>query len=234
MHREIACEAAICQATKELLGNRHELAYAGAMDELNPYLLALGRHMDWWPRQNPSPQHSIHNNPSFIFKQPPCGEAMALAALMPSGHISKPLARIEASAIGRFAGNTSANIDPCEEAKWLRLVLSQNDIDPNDIDFVLTGAGGWRAFDPIYAAVTDAWQSLTGRNCLVGAYKHICGEFNSASAIGMVVAIGLLNGELPVAAFCRNPNASHMPKPKKILIYTLARSGNRGMMALSS
>jgi 3-oxoacyl-(acyl-carrier-protein) synthase len=233
-HREISFEASLWQAAHELRAGRLDLAFAGAADELNPYLLAAGRHWNWWPCPPlEEPQPALRNLPP-TYRQPPCGEGMMLAALAPAGRCPAPMARLEAVAIGRWTPNPAGRFDPGREAAWLRDTLRRHGVDPDAVDLLLTGAGGWRGFDPLYQAVAEAFSGTAARPCVRATYKHLCGEFNAASALGLAVAAGLVSGRLPAAGFYENSGDGSGSWPRRVVVYTLARSGTRAMMAVSA
>jgi hypothetical protein len=60
------------------------------------------------------------------------------------------------------------------------------------VDVVLSGAKGWPVLDAKYAAVVVALSKLVRRNLKHQTYKHLCGEFHSASAFGFSIAVELV------------------------------------------
>jgi 3-oxoacyl-[acyl-carrier-protein] synthase II len=96
---------------------------------------------------------------------------------------------------------------------WVKQFMSRNNISASEIDFVLLGKNGDADVDLRY----DAFASVNFPNATLGVYKHLCGEFETASSFAMWAGAKILkNGTIPESIFHRG-NASL--KPKYILLY---------------
>jgi len=80
------------------------------------------------------------------------------------------------------------------------------------VDVLLSGAKGWPALDPMYAAVAAALSARAGRTIEHQTYKQLCGEFHSASAFGFSVAVDLVRQQ-----------------PRGVLLYTLSPRGGKAL-----
>ena len=211
VQREICFETALWQAATELAGGRADLALAGAADELNQYHLAAGRRWGWWPESSPAirPFANALAQPA----RPLPGEGCTLFALGRADGTTPPLALVSAIRIGRRETN-----DAAAEAAWILETLRRDGVAPDAPDLLLTGANGLRAADEFYQAVAAALSRLAGRPVACGAYKQSCGEFHSASAFGLLTAIGLVRGEIAAKHPC-----------KTIVLLTLSPTGTKGM-----
>ena len=93
------------------------------------------------------------------------------------------------------------------------------------------GANGWQPLDRMYLDVADRLTALAGRTIPCGAYKHGCGEYYSASAFGLLTAVGLVRGNISFA-HCHptaGETASEPRPPRNVLLYTLGPGGCRAM-----
>ena len=95
------------------------------------------------------------------------------------------------------------------EAEWIEQTLARDGESLAEVDLLLTGANGWPWLDHGCREVAEALSGLAGRPIACGAYKHCCGEYASASAFGLLTAIGLVRGIIE-PAWCL---ATAMPLP---------------------
>lgn len=113
------------------------------------------------------------------------------------------------------------------EEKLLQF-LSTNNLDIEDIDVVVLGVNGDVDFDGIY---TDL-QGSVFKNTQQVAYKHLSGEYNTASAFGFWTACKILKAQ-SVPTNLKLNNTENLPI-KNVLLYNQYRSGNHSFTLLSS
>ncbi|MFO1487266.1 MAG: beta-ketoacyl-[acyl-carrier-protein] synthase family protein [Verrucomicrobiota bacterium] len=159
---EISFECALWQAMNQLHTGEADTALAGAMDELNKYVLAIGQRWKIW-------------NDRII-----PGEGVTIARLSPLNTAASPLARVSAVKLGRYR----RPFDARREADWIAAA-----VDLQAVDVFLSGANGLVGFDEHYHAVAAELCRRAGRNVEHQTYKQTCGEFYSASAFGFSVAV---------------------------------------------
>jgi len=162
---EISFECAVWQAMSQLWSGEVDCAIAGAVDELNKYVLSIGKRWGLWTEQT----------------RP--GEGAVAANLVLPENTTEPLAKITAVHVGRYR----RPFDAKREADWIA-----SRIDLGDIDVVLSGAGGSPALDPMYQAVITNLSERVGKTLEHQTYKQLCGEFHAASGFGFSRAIGLV------------------------------------------
>jgi acyl transferase domain-containing protein len=179
--REISFETALWQGIQQLNGSEADSALVGAADELNKYVLFIGNR--WRRETNGMPR----------------GEGATVANLTRAQDAREPLAHVAAVRFGRYR----LPFDPEREAAWVAEAA-----DLSQVDVVLSGAKGLPALDPMYENIVAALSSRTGRPLKHQTYKHVCGEYYSASAFGFSVAVDLVR------------NGS-----RGVLLYTLSASG---------
>ncbi len=156
---------ALWQATNQLWADEADCAVAGAVDELNKYLLSIGKRWGQWTAQ------SI-----------PGEGAVAVNLALPE-NAKEPLAKVTAIHLGRYR----RPFDPKREADWLA-----SKIGLGTFDVVLSGAGGLPELDPMYQALVTNLSARTGSTLEHQTYKQLCGEFHAASAFGFSRAVELI------------------------------------------
>ena len=188
--QEVSFEAALWHGTRELRSGGADLALVGAADELNRYVEAA--FLRWGGADAP----------------PLPGEGAAVFALTHAEGAVSPLAFLFGVRIGRVAEAFA----PAREAQWIRETLEQNGRSPAELDLLLAGGDGWAALGERYEAVARALHVPRA------TYQQCCGQHPSASALGFLVAIGLLG----------RPPASG-PAPRLVALYTLSPSGAKAL-----
>jgi 3-oxoacyl-[acyl-carrier-protein] synthase II len=162
---EISFESALWQGISQLQTGEADCALAGAVDELNKYILGLGKRWKFWDEQT----------------RP--GESAMVASLTRAENSAAPLARVTAVRLGRYRRPFDAE----READWIA-----GAVDLKNVEVILSGAKGWVALDKNYSAVTASLSKRAGRALEHQTYKQLCGEFHSASAFGFSVAVDLV------------------------------------------
>lgn len=83
--------------------------------------------------------------------------------------------------------------------------LRESNMNPSDVDLLLTGKNGDHSFDTKMDAVINLFQSSS-----IGGFKHLCGEYSVASSFAVSVAATILQREqVPDVVFLRD--AHRMP-----------------------
>jgi hypothetical protein len=165
---EITFETALWQARSFLATGEVDCALAGAVDELDKYLLSIGQRWRAWTEQT----------------RP--GEGVTVASLVPSGASTDRLAQVTSVRLGRYR----RPFDAQREADWIAAA-----VDLAKVSLVVSGAGGYPKLDAFYESVVSALSDRAGHNLLHRTYKQLCGEFHAASAFGFSVAVSLAKQE---------------------------------------
>jgi 3-oxoacyl-(acyl-carrier-protein) synthase len=162
---EISFECALWQAMNQLWADEADCAVAGAVDELNKYVLGIGKRWGQWTGQTR-----------------PGEGAVAVDLALPED-ANEALAKVTAVHLGRYR----RPFDAAHEADWIA-----TKIDLKAIDAVLSGAGGLPEVDPMYEAVMTKLSERVGRTLEHQTYKLLCGEFHAASGFGFSKAVDLV------------------------------------------
>jgi hypothetical protein len=135
------------------------------VDELNKYVLGIGKRWGQWTEQ-------IR----------PGEGAVAVNLALPKA-ANEASAKVTAVHLGRYR----RPFDAVREAEWIA-----TKIDLQTIDAVLSGAGGLEDLESMYDGVITKLSERAGRTLEHQTYKRLCGEFHAASAFGFSEAIELL------------------------------------------
>jgi 3-oxoacyl-(acyl-carrier-protein) synthase len=161
---EITFEAALWQGLCQLATDEADQVLAGAVDEMDKYLLSIGQRWGAWT--------------DTVLP----GEGAVVASLAPAEKAATSLARVTALKLGRYR----KPFDAQREADWITSA-----VDFSQVGIILSGAGGFRLLDPLYQGVVTALTERSGGSLEHRTYKQLCGEFHSASAFGFSVAVNL-------------------------------------------
>ncbi|HRH65757.1 MAG TPA: beta-ketoacyl synthase chain length factor [Bacteroidia bacterium] len=110
---------------------------------------------------------------------------------------------------------------------WIHSVLKEHRISLNDIDLILLGKNGDEKNDRTYSALESAIEG----NTKTVYFKHLCGEFPTATAFGLWMAASTIsNSSIP---FSGN-KVFGMNSPEKVLVYNFGQNGHHSLMLLSA
>ncbi len=184
---EITFEAALWQGLCQLATDEADQALVGAVDEVDKYLLSIGQRWGAWTDETVRP-----------------GEGAVVASLAPAEKAAAPLARVTALKLGRFR----EPFDAQGEADWIAAT-----VDLSQVGIIMSGAGGFRLIDPLYAGRRGGPDvKRSGGTLEHQTYKQLCGEFHSASAFGFSPAVNR----------AREKNCG-------VLLYTLSQRGAKAL-----
>jgi hypothetical protein len=106
--------------------------------------------------------------------------------------------------------------------------LDMNDLTTKDIDLVLLGLNGDSENDPVYLQFANHF--FPGKP--LGWYKHLCGEYHTATGFGLYAAANILKHQhYPEVLQLNTINPSRL---KNILIYNHYRNVNHSMILIQA
>ena len=115
-----------------------------------------------------------------------------------------------------------------ETQRFIETFIQNNDLEINDIDLVLMGSNGDQIFDQVYDKLSNGFFN----GISIGKYKHLCGEYDTASSFALWIAANIIRNQQIPATISNN---SHQKKPlKNILIYNHFRNINHSLILVSN
>ncbi len=104
--------------------------------------------------------------------------------------------------------------------------LQENGVALEELDLVVMGNNGDVEFDGFYNILGEG----LFKDIPQGYYKHLCGEFNTASAFGVWLASKILRtGQVPEIVKLNDKSISN---PKNVLLYNQYRGENHSLVLL--
>jgi 3-oxoacyl-(acyl-carrier-protein) synthase len=216
VHRTFSFESSLLDGMLQIgEGTKDNILVAG-IDEMTMNHLNITRRIGLWKRE---PVHNL----SVLSSGTPGALAGEGAAFFTIGRDPLP------SAYCRIA-DTATFLLPGSSAGLsgeITRFLGRNGLCPADIDVVMTGMNGDVRYDGGYRQLVQE----NFPDAAIGVYKHLCGEYHTATGFGLRTAAMILrNQEFPsVLRFGSNEPA----RLKNILIYNHFRNVNHSLILVS-
>jgi hypothetical protein len=177
VHRGLAFENALLDVMMLCADQPQSQFLLGGLDEISTYNHAI-EYLGGWYKSDSIDTNKLYQSTSVgtIAGE---GASMFLVGQNPSGAIAKVSAILSLHAE-----------DMGEVADGLSRFLIANDIDPNAIDTLILGENGDIRFQHFYQNVARAFPLSNQLR-----YKHLCGEYTTASSFALSLASLLINCE---------------------------------------
>ena len=106
--------------------------------------------------------------------------------------------------------------------------LAENNLEPDDIDLVITGKNGDLKNDAIYKQLS----SSIFKNNNIANYKHLCGDYATSSSFALWLAANVIErGLIPQTVIEKQADSQ---APKKVLIYNHYLNKYHSLMLVSA
>lgn len=217
VHRGLSFEQALFDGILQLITNdtHTNQVMVGGVDDMVPVVFDVLKEFDFWKKDTISQSISESNTIGSL-----AGEGMNFFML--SNQLSP-------RAYARFLGIKMIYKPESTKAvaECLYYFLLENRLSPNSIDLILLGNNGDINYQNYYQEVLATFPEVPA----IGYYKHLCGEYFTASAFGLVMASLMLKNQNVPAAICSNYNAA---KPLKyVLLYNQSLGAHHSFCLLS-
>lgn len=214
-HRGISFESALTDSLMQIQSNAAGSVLTGGIDELTEHTFAILNRMGFWKQKPGSTQHLFGDSSRGTV----AGEGAAFFLLE-----SEKRANSYASVKGV---QTIVNPESAHEvSQKLIQFISRMNIDISEISLVMSGANG----DPEHDQYIQNILNTVLKDSPVGHFKHLCGEYHTASAFGMWLSARMIREQ-------RIPDGvvqGHRPgEIKHILVCNNYRNINHGFILLS-
>jgi 3-oxoacyl-(acyl-carrier-protein) synthase len=217
VHRTLSFESSLLDAILQIEEGSAQTVLAGGIDEMTMNHLQITRRIGLWKR-----------DPVQNLKLREINTAGALAGegagyfLLEASRNEHTYARMNGVDI---AFQPTSTFDP---VPWIKDFLNRNHLKPSDVDLLLSGKNGDNRFDPYYDSV--AASLFPGKP--LGWYKHLCGEYHTASAFGLFVASNLI--KMQACPEVLRDNELLPGSLNHILIYNHFRKTDHSLILLSN
>ena len=178
MHRGFSFEYALLDAMMLLNENKASNVLAGSADEITEFTISVLRRFGLY-KQTPVSNLNLYtsNTKGTIAGQ---GAAFFLLSNYPSGNDLATIDGIEVLYKPQ---------DKVDIKKHIRQFLPFQKLDENDVDLVITGRNGDPRTDSVFNELqTDIFKDTSYIN-----YKHLCGEYPTASSFAMWLAANIIH-----------------------------------------
>jgi len=221
-HDCVSLEMAFRRAAVALEAGRLEHTIVVGGDELNGYFVAATQQLGWW-RTVSQPLSPLED--TGIWGSLP-GEGAAAFVLEKPGRPTDGhrAAVIRSMQIGPPSARDSPAVDVDRQCRFLQDVCDEAGVSPAEIDLMLVGANGDELVDARYRSVTEAFSARVVGPMGLGCFKQLCGEFCTASGIGLATAVEMVrSGRVPakirpIVPPCR-------PAISNVLVYNIYPNG---------
>ena len=213
VHRTFSFESGLIDGLLQMEEQTASNILVGAIDEMTMNHLLITRRIGQWKR------HPV-SNMKLREDQTPGALAGEGAAFFVLG-----------------SGKTESTYAEVKDVKtWIRMngepdagailghFLGNHDLKATDIDLILLGTNGDLNYDPVYEQFAD--QFFPGKP--LSWYKHLCGEYHTATGFGLYVAANLLKRQTYPEILHLNPVAP--TRLKNILIYNHFRNVDHSLI----
>jgi 3-oxoacyl-[acyl-carrier-protein] synthase II len=188
VHRGSSFELALLDAQMLLQERAAEHVLVGCFDELTPDYFQVKHKIGYWKEELPDSLELLQHTGT---KGTIAGEGSAFFTL--SAQPQQALGVLRATAIL----NDPA---PEEVLQQAEACLMQNGLSLADIDLFITGSNGASDQESVYQPIRSSLPDDTS----VAGFKHLCGEYDTASGFGLWMAARLLCGEkFPAISFLK-------------------------------
>jgi 3-oxoacyl-[acyl-carrier-protein] synthase II len=214
-HRGFSFESALQDALLQIKENPGLNILAGSFDELTPNSYTITKRLGLWKNHPVNNQDLLKYNTRGSLP----GEGVAFFMLSGEpGHLDlAQLRSVETFYKPSGYSDVAHNIDSFLQSEGLKT---------EDIDLVLMGFNGDPTTDRIYhVLMQDKFKGLP-----VAWYKHLCGEYDTASSFALWLgSLVLKNQEVPACMVLNNPKHSGI---QHVLVYNHIRGINHALFLL--
>ncbi len=160
--------------------NEHQTYLVGGFDELTDEYVVVKHKINYWKKEeiNSLELHQHNNTPGTI-----AGEGSAFFTM------TNQKENAQAKLKGIKALETT---DPETIQRAISEILTEHDLNKDDIDVMYCGMNGDRRHQPLYDAITEELSANTS----IAAFKHLCGEYETSSGFAIWLAMQTFQQQL--------------------------------------
>ncbi len=216
VHKGFSFESAVCDALMTLAEGEGQHILVGGHDEMRERYFKVCDRIGYWKKEDVSTMQLISTKSSGSI----AGEGAAFFVLSTEQHPGN---------YARLRGVRTIYKPANEQAieKKLTEFLAEKNLTPADIDIVLYGINGDERFDNIYYRLINNYFDKS----TAAYFKHLCGEYQTATGFALWVAAKMLKVQTLPAAM-QIGDAKHKTI-KHVLIYNTFLGTDHSVFLLS-
>ncbi len=210
----ISFESALLDAKMQLENEEENAILVGAADETSPHTMELFKLINIIKNENDAPYSVLNSNSTGVVYS-----EGATFMTLENAKKESSYAVLEALEI-----KNELNVDEVEG--FISNFLERQQLNLDDIDVVVLGNNGDIKFDTYYTISNSLFVSKPQVY-----YKHLCGEYNTASAFGIWVAASIMkNQAIPKIV---KMNSVEKANFSRILLYNQFQGKDHSLVLLS-
>ena len=226
-HDALSFESALWQGARLLCAGRARHAAVVGVDALCEFLEIHG-HLLGYLGTSSSPLSPLSGQ-TMQGSLP--GEGAAAFILAPAGSTDRPLARV-VGVRARGPLTRAPALDAKAELAFVEQAAADIGVKLADVGLFVLGANGDSALEPIYAAVAEGLRRAAPK-AGVGVYRHLTGDYATASALGFALAVRAVHQQSVPAELRLVGDAPGAPLTTALL-YHVSRLGHHSVMVVSA
>ncbi|MBS1598059.1 MAG: beta-ketoacyl synthase chain length factor [Bacteroidetes bacterium] len=214
VHRGLAFENAIIDALMHVRENPSHSYLLGAVDEISAYNYNIDYLDGWYKRE------SVSNKTLYTTNSPASLAGEGAAMFLVSGKPENAIAKLSAM-------HTIHTGDEDLVREQLKNFVANNLTGNQQIDLFITGENGDNRLQKYY----DACEDIVSTDTTIARFKHMSGEFPTASALALWIACWLVqHQQLPSHMIKKSSNQN---QTEQILIYNNYKGTQHSFMLVS-
>ncbi len=211
----VSFESALLDAKLQIENDEEDSILVGAADETSSHTMELYQLINIIKKESDIPYSILESNSSGVV----FGEGATFFALENTLK-NNSYAVVEAVQIQN-------ELQITEVADFISDFLKSNHLTSNDVDVIVLGNNGDIDFDRYYTPLSS---SLFNKIPQV-FYKHLCGEYGTASAFGLWIAASIIKNQ--VIPICIKMNSIETVAFSKVLVYNQFKGKDHSLVLLS-
>jgi len=216
VHASISFESTLLDAKLQLELDEANNILVGGVDELGDHTVAIHKIINHVKPEAVNTLELLHSNsPGAVFSEG--------AGFFVLSNEKKPSSYAQLKAV-----RTLNTLDIDDVHRETIAFLDENNLNVEDIDLIILGNNGDKDFDSFYEILMND----LFKNTQQAYYKHLCGEFNTASSFGFWLASKIIKTQtIPDVVKLNTIGTQNI---KHVLLYNQYRGENHSFTLLKS
>lgn len=230
-HDALSFESALWQGAHLLRAGRARHAIVCGVEALVEFQEIHGHLLGWYGTDK-APLAPLSAEKRAAGQGTLPGEGAAAFVLAAPGAVATPLARL-VSVQARGPLQRMPTLTASSELAFVEQALRDASTRLDEIGLVLMGANGDPALDEIYAQVAHGLRARAPK-LAVGVYRHLTGDFATASALGFELAVRVAGGAMANEVHLVDGLLGPSGSIHRVLLYHVTSAGYHSAILVSA